>query len=1167
MLFKFMHKTILSLLGCVALALPLWAAEDPLQWSNPILPQRADPHAMLHTDGWYYFTATVPEYDRIELRRAKTLGGLSTAEPKVIWRKHARGPMSHHIWAPEIHFINGKWYIHFAAGRAESIWHIRPYVLENSSANPLEGEWVEKGEIKLNWDSFSLDATTFEHRGTRYLVWAQNAPPEPGTALFIAKMDTPWSIVGTQVCITKPELPWERIGHNVNEGAAVLHRNGRFFLTYSASATDANYCLGLLTADENADLLNPKSWVKSPTPVFKSNPATSQYGPGHNSFTTTPDGKTDIMVYHARNYEQIQGEPLHNPDRATRAQVVNWTADGTPNFGVPVADTAPPPTKIKVDTDQSGKAISRDLIGIFFEDINYAADGGLYAELVQNRSFEYSPVERNEWNPLTAWEEVARDGARGSLKITDAVPVHPNNPHYLVVETTEPGGGFGLMNNGFDGIVVRAGDKYDFSIIARQLFTGARWGGSGRLDQAAQLLVRLETKSGELIAEQKLEIVGRDWKRFAATLTPAKSDDAARLVVLSQTRGGIALDMVSLFPQKTFKNRPNGLRADLAQSIADLKPKFVRFPGGCLVHGYGLGNLYRWQDTVGPVEQRRAQPNIWGYHQTMGLGYFEYFQFCADIGAIPLPVVAAGVCCQNADHQGGTGQRGIPLDEMPAYIQEVLNLIEWANGPATSKWGAVRAAAGRPEPFNLKYLGVGNEDHITPVFRERFQMLFDAIKAKHPEIVVVGTVGPAPDGPDFVNGWKIADELNIPMVDEHYYQSPQWFWNNLQRYDSYDRTKSKVYLGEYAAHDTGRRTTLRSALAEAAFLTSLERNADIVPFASYAPLLGKRGHTQWNPNLIYFSNTEVAPTINYHVQQLFSVHGGDVYLSSEVKQPESARRPDNFPGVFLATWNTQVEIDNVRITHNSRDLANETFDSGAANWRAESGTWTVRDGTYRQTANTEPAIARLTTVAGAGDYTINLRARKTGGAEGFLIGFRAADAANFYWWNLGGWNNTRDGVEKSSGGTKSLVGGDRAGGIELNRWYDLRIEAVGNRGRCYLDGVLRHEFTDVGFAPAPNFAVSTVRDSQSGDLIFKVVNGAATPKPLQIELVGKTRWSSQAQKIVLTHADPTIVNDFTAPRSVVPQTESLTFGETREYTAPAHSFTVLRFKSARASGN
>jgi GH43 family beta-xylosidase len=338
-----LRSLLLILLGIlIPNALPAQSVADPLQWTNPILPQRADPHVTLHSDGWYYFTATAPEYDCIELRRAKTVGGLASAEAKVIWRKHANGPMSHHIWAPEIHFISGKWYIYFAAGRAEAIWDIRQYVLENSSANPLEGTWTEKGEIKMNWDSFTLDATTFEHRGTRYLAWAQSIPDVRGTSLFLAKMDTPWSITGTQACISRPELPWERIGHNVNEAPAVIHRNGRLFMTYSASATDANYCLGLLTADENADLLNPKSWSKSQSPVFKSTPATSQYGPGHNCFTTTPDGKTDIMVYHARNYEHITGDPLGNPDRATRAQVLTWNTDGTPDFGVPVADDLRP---------------------------------------------------------------------------------------------------------------------------------------------------------------------------------------------------------------------------------------------------------------------------------------------------------------------------------------------------------------------------------------------------------------------------------------------------------------------------------------------------------------------------------------------------------------------------------------------------------------------------------------------------------------------------------------------------------------------------------------------------------------------------------------------------------------------------------------------------------
>jgi GH43 family beta-xylosidase len=310
--------------------------KNALSWTNPLVAQRADPHVLLHTDGYYYLTATVPEYDRIELRRAPSLAGLTAAEPQTIWRRHDTGAMSAHIWAPELHYIEGTWYIYFAAGDAEDIWHIRPYVLECTADNPLVGPWRERGRIETAWDAFSLDATTFTHRGKRYLAWAQNLPPAPGTALCLAEMETPWSLIGPQIVLSRPELAWERVGHHVNEGPAVLIRNGRLFMTYSASATDANYCLGLLTASAEANLLDPASWSKSAEPVFRSSSVSSQFGPGHNSFTTSPDGTADILIYHARSYEKIDGEPLHNPDRATRAQYFSWTAEGTPDFGSPI---------------------------------------------------------------------------------------------------------------------------------------------------------------------------------------------------------------------------------------------------------------------------------------------------------------------------------------------------------------------------------------------------------------------------------------------------------------------------------------------------------------------------------------------------------------------------------------------------------------------------------------------------------------------------------------------------------------------------------------------------------------------------------------------------------------------------------------------------------------
>jgi alpha-L-arabinofuranosidase len=389
-----------------------------------------------------------------------------------------------------------------------------------------------------------------------------------------------------------------------------------------------------------------------------------------------------------------------------------------------------------------------------------------------------------------------------------------------------------------------------------------------------------------VLAEASVSTASNTWGKYTATLTATESTDSASLVVLAKTEGQLALDMISLFPEKTFKNRQNGLRADLAQKLADMKPAFIRFPGGCLVHGDGLGNMYRWKNTIGPVEQRKAQRNIWGYHQTAGLGYFEYFQFCEDIGAKPLPVVPAAVSCQNSGGTwriGGTGQKALPAGEMNEYIQEVLDLIEWANGPATSFWGAKRSVAGHPEPFNLEYIGVGNEDKITPEFEERFKEIYEAVKAKHPEITVIGTVGPFHSGEDFENGWNIANDLKLQMVDEHYYVQPEWLMANLYRYDKYPRSSSKVYLGEYASWGN----KLKNAIAEAAYLTGLERNGDVVHLASYAPLLAKKGFTQWTTDLIFFDNVNILLTPNYHVQKMFMTNQGDYWFDKIISKNEA----------------------------------------------------------------------------------------------------------------------------------------------------------------------------------------------------------------------------------------------------------------------------------------
>lgn len=548
----------------------------------------------------------------------------------------------------------------------------------------------------------------------------------------------------------------------------------------------------------------------------------------------------------------------------------------TEQDAVRFAGLKPVEATISVQEEQA-KPISDKLIGIFFEDINYAADGGLYAELVQNRGFEYNPSDKNgrdkEWNNKYAW---TLKGEGASFTIDIRRPIHPNNPHYALL-TTE-GAGAELMNGGFDGIAVKRGERYDFSLFVKVI-----------KGKGGKFKVRLIDKEGKEVAQTVLTVSSKDWKKQTAVLTVAADVADATLAVCPMAAGSYGIDMVSLFPQKTFKGRKNGLRADLAQTLANLHPRFVRFPGGCVAHGDGLDNIYRWKNSIGALEARKPMRNLWNYHQSMGLGYFEYFQFCEDLGAEPLPVLAAGVPCQNSSRHadgrlcGGGQQGGVPMSEMDAYVQDILDLIEYANGnPKTSKWAKMRAEAGHPKSFNLKYIGIGNEDLITEIFEERFRMIYDAVKAKYPEVTVIGTVGPFYEGTDYEVGWELATDLGVPMVDEHYYNTPGWFINNQDFYDRYDRSKSKVYLGEYAAHLPGRPNNIETALAEALYLTSVERNGDVVSMTSYAPLLAKEGRTQWTPDLIYFNNTEVKPTVGYYTQQLYGQNAGDIYLPSVV---------------------------------------------------------------------------------------------------------------------------------------------------------------------------------------------------------------------------------------------------------------------------------------------
>lgn len=530
----------------------------------------------------------------------------------------------------------------------------------------------------------------------------------------------------------------------------------------------------------------------------------------------------------------------------------------------------------KVKAPAGGKQISNELIGIFFEDISYSADGGLYSELIQNGSFEYNPTERDGWGPGTEWRFLRPGHSLGQMMPQMADPIHPNNPTYMRLTVERVGHyydydgwtGVGMRNDGFDGIAVKGGAKYDFSVFLR----------NGD-DKKKDVRIVLVGDQNVVLGEATITAEGKAWKKYTAELTASADYDRANLQILCLETGVLDVDMVSLMPQDTYKG--HGIRRDMAEALEALNPKFMRFPGGCVIHGGGDGfwNTYRWKTTIGPKEQRRGLKNTWGYHQSMGLGYYEYFQLCEDMGMQPVPILPCGVSCQGTN--GGWGmktqaQDAVPMSEMDEWLQDALDLIEWANGDVNTTWGKKRAEQGHPEPFNLKYLGIGNEEKITKEFEERFKYMYKVIREKHPEIVIVGTAGPGSHkgNPDFDNGWRIAEEIDLAILDEHYYEQKEYFLDNQHNYDNYPRDrKTKVYLGEYAAKDR----KLQDALAEALYLLGIERNGDVVTMTSYAPLFAKKHHESWNPDLIYFDNTKVYPTCSYYVQQMFGTTDGHYY--------------------------------------------------------------------------------------------------------------------------------------------------------------------------------------------------------------------------------------------------------------------------------------------------
>ncbi len=809
------------------------------------------------------------------------------------------------------------------------------------------------------------------------------------------------------------------------------------------------------------------------------------------------------------------------------------------SFGsAPAHAAAAPDYRITVDSSTRGPEIDDAMYGIFYEDINWAADGGLYAELVRNRSFEFSRADNASYTGLTAWTPTGTGGT--ATTVNDAARLNERNRTYLRLDLT--GGGYGVENAGYNtGLAVEEGARYDFSVWART-------------DNPAgtKLTVTL-TGAGPRI----ITVRGDAWRKYPVTLTAGQTLDTARLAVVATGTGTLRLDEVSVFPQDTYKGRANGLRRDLAEKIAALKPGFVRFPGGCLVNtgshyaydeanGFPRARSYQWKDTIGPVETRATNANFWGYNQTYGLGYHEYFQFSEDLGAMPLPVVPALVT--------GCGQNRATADEalLQRHIQDTLDLIEYANGPATSTWGAKRAQAGHPEPFGLTHLAVGNEENLPEEYFANFLKFRDAIAAKHPEITVVGNSGPDDQGATFENLWAKNRAAGVAMVDEHYYNSPSWFLQNNARYDAYDRSGPKVFLGEYASQDN----KLFNSLAEAAYMTGLERNADIVKMASYAPLLANIDNVQWRPDLIWFDNDESWGSTSYQVQKLFMNNVGDRVVPSTASG--NVVQPKPITGaVGLSTWRTAAAYDDFSVTApGGETLFSDDFDDGNADgWTPVQprGAWSVTNGAYTQTDTAaEDTMVQAATIS-ATDYDLSVKATKTAGDEGFLVAFGIQETGQFYWWNLGGWNNTQGAVEKGITSAKEQLL-TKPNSVETGRTYDLRVSVRGTHVDLYLDGELWGSFDDDKVTEP--FAQVVTHDTRTGELIVKVVNAQDAAAPTAIDL-GDHRVGSIARKTVIT-GDPAEQNTRSA-EPIQPVT-SLVRGVSSSFThtfAP-NSVTFLR---------
>ena len=773
------------------------------------------------------------------------------------------------------------------------------------------------------------------------------------------------------------------------------------------------------------------------------------------------------------------------------------------------------PAKISVTVDQPGHAISPTLWGIFFEDINLSADGGIYPELVRNRSFEDADTPEN-WNFASV-----SGNCTASISTSDEhaqpPPLNPFNRKSLRVKMD---GAFTLQNEGYWGMNIVSGDSYTLKFAAR----GENFDG--------KLTGKILSSTGEVLASGEIFGINNGWKYHTLNLTATGGDPKAKLEISGDGKGVLFLDMVSLMPNKTWKN--HGLRIDLAESLDALHPKFLRFPGGCWVEGDDFAHMNHWKNTIGNIDTRTPLWNIWKYYATQGLGFYEYLQMAEDLGAEPLFDINVGM----------SHKETIPLDRMDQWVQDALDAVEFANGPTNSLWGSRRAKMSHPAPFNLKFIEIGNENG-GPDYVERWPLLVNALREKYPYLKFIMNTD--------LRGRPFPKSPAADIVDEHYYETPESFMRRADQYDSYSRKGPKIFIGEYAVTQNAGLGNLRAAIGEAAFMTGMERNSDVVILASYAPLLVNLNHRAWNPDLINFDSANWYGLPGYYVQQMFSANRGDVTLPVQVTSP-LAESEKSLGQVGVGTWNTAAEFKDMKVTApDGKVLFQSDLSNDSKGWqKLGDGQWNVKDGALQETAEKE-FVRALAGSRNWTNYTFTLKARKISGREGFLILFHINSDEGRNWWNIGGWKNSTDGIE--FGETLDR----KPSHIETDRWYDIKLIINGGNVKCYLDGVLIHDVDYEKSSSIKSLYACAARDDKSGDVIVKVVNASALPLTTTLDFSGAKNLAGQGTSTVLTSASGADENSLAEPMKVSPQTSPVNFtGTTLTQTFPGNSFTVLR---------